>query len=69
MKQIGEKICFPIKGYFCGIGGSGMNGIAEVLINMGHRITGSDMKASSVTERLQSLGIQIYIGHDGSYVL
>ena len=54
--------------HFVGIGGSGMNGIAEVLINMGHRITGSDMKASSVTERLQSLGIQIYIGHDASYV-
>ena len=54
--------------HFVGIGGSGMNGIAEVLINMGHRVTGSDMKASSVTERLQTLGIQIYIGHDASYV-
>ena len=53
---------------FVEIGGSGMDRIAEVLINMGHRITGSDMKASSVTERLQSLGIQIYIGHDASYV-
>ena len=54
--------------HFVGIGGSGMNGIAEVLINMGHRVTGSDMKASSVTERLQTLGIQIHIGHDASYV-
>ena len=54
--------------HFVGIGGSGMNGIAEVLINMGHRVTGSDMKASSVTERLQTLGIQIYIGHDASHV-
>ena len=54
--------------HFVGIGGSGMNGIAEVLVNMGHRITGTDMKSSSVTERLERLGITIYIGHDASYV-
>jgi UDP-N-acetylmuramate--alanine ligase len=54
--------------HFVGIGGSGMNGIAEVLINMGHHVTGSDMKASSVTERLESLGGVIHIGHDAFYV-
>ena len=54
--------------HFVGIGGSGMNGIAEVLFNMGHRVTGSDMKGSSVTERLERLGIEIQIGHDVSHV-
>ena len=40
-----------------------MNGIAEVLINLGHRVSGSDLKASPVTERLQKLGAQVFIGH------
>lgn len=40
-----------------------MNGIAEVLINLGHQVSGSDLKASAVTERLQKLGAQVTIGH------
>ncbi len=40
-----------------------MNGIAEVLINLGHQVSGSDLKASAVTERLQELGAQVTIGH------
>ncbi len=49
--------------HFVGIGGTGMSGIAEVLSNLGYQISGSDIKASSATQRLQSLGIVIYIGH------
>lgn len=49
--------------HFIGIGGAGMSGIAEVLLNQGYEISGSDIKASSVTERLQSKGAHIFIGH------
>lgn len=49
--------------HFIGIGGAGMSGIAEVLINQGYEISGSDIKASSVTERLQNKGAIIFIGH------
>ena len=54
--------------HFIGIGGAGMSGIAEVLLNQGYAITGSDIAASSVTERLRSLGITIHIGHQASNV-
>lgn len=49
--------------HFVGIGGAGMCGIAEVLLNQGYRITGSDLKASGVTARLESLGATVFIGH------
>lgn len=49
--------------HFIGIGGSGMNGIAEVLLNMGYKVTGSDLSETDVTRRLKSLGAAIYIGH------
>jgi UDP-N-acetylmuramate--alanine ligase len=49
--------------HFVGIGGSGMGGIAEVLLNLGYRVQGSDLKANAVTERLQQLGAKICIGH------
>ncbi len=49
--------------HMVGIGGSGMNGIAEVLINMGFTVTGSDLSASAAVRRLQQLGAQVYIGH------
>lgn len=49
--------------HFVGIGGAGMCGIAEVLLNQGYRITGSDIKASAVTERLADMGAQVFIGH------
>jgi UDP-N-acetylmuramate--alanine ligase len=49
--------------HFVGIGGSGMNGIAEVLINLGYKVSGSDLKQTEVTERLASLGGKIFIGH------
>lgn len=48
--------------HFVGIGGIGMSGIAEVLLNHGYRVQGSDLKASPITERLASLGAEIFIG-------
>ena len=50
--------------HFVGIGGSGMNGIAEVLINLGFQVSGSDLAESAVTQRLQKQGATIHIGHD-----
>lgn len=49
--------------HFIGIGGIGMSGIAEILLNMGHRVSGSDLKHSPITERLARLGATIYEGH------
>ncbi|MBU1100669.1 MAG: UDP-N-acetylmuramate--L-alanine ligase [Bacteroidetes bacterium] len=49
--------------HFVGIGGIGMSGIAEILLNQGFEITGSDLSESDVTVRLKSLGITIYKGH------
>ncbi len=51
--------------HFVGIGGIGMSGIAEVLLNLGHRVSGSDLKASDLTRRLASLGAEVTIGHSG----
>ena len=55
--------------HFIGIGGSGMSGIAEVLLNQGYTITGSDLRESSVVGRLKSLGAKIFIGHHVDNVL
>lgn len=49
--------------HFVGIGGAGMCGIAEVLLNQGYQISGSDLKESAVTERLRKLGAHIMLGH------
>jgi len=49
--------------HFIGVGGSGMSGIAEVLFNLGYKITGSDVRISDTTRRLENLGIKIFIGH------
>ena len=49
--------------HFVGIGGIGMSGIAEVLLNMGYTVSGSDLRLSEVTERLQRLGARIVEGH------
>src|SRR5580698_1985651 len=54
--------------HFTGIGGIGMSGIAEVLLNLGYRISGSDLKLSPVTERLASLGATVYEGHSAANV-
>ncbi len=49
--------------HFIGIGGIGMSGIAEVLINMGYKVSGSDIKSSKIIKRLDGLGAEISIGH------
>jgi UDP-N-acetylmuramate--alanine ligase len=49
--------------HFIGIGGSGMSGIAEVLLNLGYRVSGSDIAANAATERLARLGASVAIGH------
>src|SRR5882672_4077873 len=49
--------------HFVGIGGIGMSGIAEVLVNLGFHVSGSDLKRSAVTDRLQQMGVEITEGH------
>lgn len=54
--------------HFVGIGGSGMSGIAEVLLNQGYNITGSDESENTTVLRLSSLGAKIFIGHDAENI-
>lgn len=54
--------------HFIGIGGSGMSGIAEVLVNEGYEVTGSDRQVSEVTKRLESAGVKIFYGHHASNI-
>src|SRR5689334_13407754 len=54
--------------HFVGIGGIGMSGIAEVLLNLGYKISGSDLKMSSVTQRLAALGATVFEGHSAENV-
>jgi len=49
--------------HFVGIGGIGMSGIAEVLLNLGYLVTGSDLQESDATKRLRALGAQVFVGH------
>lgn len=73
-----EKRRFPIPTFekmgrvnrihFVGIGGVGMGGIAEVLLNLGYQVSGSDAKENAVTKRLSQLGAEVHIGHDAANV-
>src|SRR3990170_668426 len=54
--------------HFVGIGGSGMSGIAEVLLTLGYEVSGSDVKESEPVLRLRSLGARTYVGHRTSQV-
>ena len=54
--------------HLIGIGGSGVGGIAEVLLNLGYRISGSDLKENTVTQHLQQQGAQIFIGHAEQHI-
>ena len=49
--------------HFVGIGGAGMSGIAEVMLNLGYTVSGSDLADGAVTKRLAGLGARIHIGH------
>ncbi len=55
--------------HFVGIGGAGMSGIAEVLLNLGYAVSGSDLSDSAALKRLQSLGIQTHVGHDAKNIV
>src|SRR5688572_32978329 len=50
--------------HFIGVGGIGMSGIAELLVNLGYEVSGSDMHRTDITDRLESLGARIAEGHD-----
>jgi UDP-N-acetylmuramate--alanine ligase len=54
--------------HFVGIGGSGMSGIAEILLNLGYRVTGSDQRRNEAVERLEQLGAKIFLGHEALHV-
>lgn len=54
--------------HFIGIGGAGMGGIAEVLLNQGYQISGSDMSENSVTQRLKNFGAKVFKGHDKQHI-
>ena len=55
--------------HFVGIGGAGMSGIAEVLLNMGYVISGSDLSDGAVLQRLQGLGVKTCVGHRADNIL
>lgn len=54
--------------HFVGIGGAGMSGIAEVLLNQGYQVSGSDLSSNAVTQRLQSLGAGVTTGHAAAHI-
>jgi len=54
--------------HFVGIGGSGMSGIAEVLLNLGYRVSGSDLAANAATRRLEQLGVTLSFSHAAANV-
>ena len=54
--------------HFVGIGGSGMSGIARILLGMGHKVTGSDLRDTSNVAALRELGAEIFIGHDAAHL-
>jgi UDP-N-acetylmuramate--alanine ligase len=55
--------------HFVGIGGSGMSGIAEVLLNLGYNVSGSDLGSNAASQRLASLGANVMLGHDAANVV
>lgn len=55
--------------HFVGIGGSGMSGIAEVMVNLGYTVSGSDLSTTATTQRLSSLGIRVAIGHGAEHIV
>jgi UDP-N-acetylmuramate--alanine ligase len=54
--------------HFVGVGGSGMSGIAEILHNLGYKVSGSDQSDSATLQRLKSLGITTYVGHNAKHI-
>jgi len=58
----------PRRVHVVGVGGAGMSAIATVLVAMGHRVTGSDLKWSAPLDRLRASGVEVHLGHDASHV-
>ncbi len=58
----------PCKIHVLGVGGAGMSAIAEVLVSMGHTVTGSDLKESAGLDRLRALGVVVTVGHDAKNI-
>jgi len=56
------------KVHFVGIGGIGVSGLAEILLNLGYKVSGSDLKSSSVTDRLERFGATVYEGHSATHL-
>jgi len=54
--------------HFVGIGGSGMSGIAEVLLNLGYQISGSNLSDNATTQRLRKLGATVHVGHADTHI-
>ncbi len=61
--DLGHMRAFIRRVHFVGVGGVGMSGIAEVLNNLGYRVSGSDVKSSEITRRLQAAGVRVFDGH------
>jgi UDP-N-acetylmuramate--alanine ligase len=66
-QDVGLMKSFVKSIHFVGIGGVGMSGIAEVLNNLGYKITGSDSKSSEITRRLQGAGVKVFEGHEAAH--
>ena len=54
--------------HFIGIGGISMSGLAEILLNFGYEVSGSDIRSSSITKKLEKLGVKVFIGHSESNI-
>jgi UDP-N-acetylmuramate--alanine ligase len=56
------------KVHFVGVGGIGMSGLAEILLNLGHAVSGSDLRGSDITQRLEGLGLEFHEGHEAAHI-
>ena len=66
--DLGHMRAFVRRVHFVGVGGVGMSGIAEVLANLGYRVSGSDLKESAITRRLRTAGVRVALGHAAANV-
>lgn len=68
MRPVTEVLGTARRFHFVGVGGIGMSGIAELLVNLGYEVSGSDAKRSEITDRLASLGVRVAEGHDARHL-
>jgi UDP-N-acetylmuramate--alanine ligase len=67
-EEVSTLLAEPLRIHVVGVGGAGMSAIASVLASMGHRVSGSDLKASPGLDRLGALGVEVHVGHDAAHV-